>query len=147
MKRKSFGDMPCPVARSLEHVGEWWSILIMRDALGGMTRFDDFAQSLGIAPNMLSRRLTALVEAGLLEKHRYSERPVRHDYVLTQRGRDFQSVLIALFAWGSRHFPAPGMPPRLMNVETGREAEPQMIDRASGRPMSDPVFRVVRTPS
>ena len=89
MQRKSFADMTCPIARSLEHVGEWWSMLILRDAFGGMTRFDEFQQSLGIAPNMLTRRLAALVEAGLLERRRYSERPPRDEYVLTERGRDF----------------------------------------------------------
>jgi DNA-binding HxlR family transcriptional regulator len=79
MQRKSFGHMACPIARSLEHVGEWWSMLILRDALNGMTRFDEFQNSLPIAPNMLTRRLTALVEAGLLERRRYSERPPRNN--------------------------------------------------------------------
>ena len=65
MQHKSFAGMACPVARSLERVGEWWSILILRDALHGMTRFDQFQKSLGIAPNMLTRRLNALVAAGL----------------------------------------------------------------------------------
>ncbi len=72
--------MLCPIARSLERVGEWWSMLIMRDALYGMTRFDEFQTSLGIAPNMLTRRLTALVEAGLLERRLYNERPPRYEY-------------------------------------------------------------------
>src|SRR5207344_3591167 len=108
MQRKSFGRMPCPIARSLEHVGEWWSILILRDALHGLTRFDQFQKSLGIAPNMLARRLNALVEAGLLERRRYSERPPRDEYVLTDRGRDFKPVLIALVAFGKKHFAAPG---------------------------------------
>ena len=67
MRRKSFGNMQCPIARSLERVGEWWSILILRDASLGLTRFDEFQESLGIAPNMLARRLKALVEAGLLD--------------------------------------------------------------------------------
>ena len=72
MQRKSFEKMPCPIARSLERVGEWWSMLIMRDALHGMSRFDEFQNSLGIAPNMLARRLNALVEAGLLERRRWT---------------------------------------------------------------------------
>src|SRR5262245_32666310 len=103
MQRKSFGRMPCPIARSLERVGEWWSMLILRDAFHGMTRFDEFQTSLGIAPNMLTRRLNALVEAGLLERRRYSERPPRDEYVLTERGRDFRPVLITLLAWGNKH--------------------------------------------
>src|SRR3546814_2453986 len=85
MQRKSFRNMPCPIARSLERVGEWWTMLILRDALHGMTRFDEFQKSLGIAPNMLTRRLDTLVEAGLLERRLYSERPPRHEYVVTER--------------------------------------------------------------
>ena len=118
MQRKSFGQMMCPIARSLERVGEWWSILILRDALHGLTRFDQFQKSLGIAPNMLTRRLAALVEAGLLERRRYSERPPRDEYVLTDRGRDFKPVLIALVAFGKKHFAAPGraVPSRFAGV-------------------------------
>ena len=79
MQRKSFGRMACPIARSLERVGEWWSILILRDALHGLTRFDQLQKGLGIAPNMLARRLNALVEAGLLQRRRYSEHPPRDE--------------------------------------------------------------------
>src|SRR5260221_7479344 len=104
MQHKGFDKMPCPIARSLEHVGEWWSILILRDALHGLTRFDQFQRSLGIAPNILTRRLDALVEAGLLERRRYSERPPRYEYVLTARGRDFRPVVVALFARGNKNF-------------------------------------------
>src|SRR3979409_2152330 len=104
MQHKSFGNMQCPIARSLERVGEWWSILIMRDALYGLTRFDEFQKSLSIAPNILPRRIHPLVESGLLERHRYSERPPRDEYLLTARGRDFRPVIQALLAWGNRHF-------------------------------------------
>jgi Predicted transcriptional regulators len=83
MQRKSLTRDECPIARSLDRVGEWWSILIMRDALQGLRRFDEFSRSLGIAPNMLTRRLTALVEAGMLERRAYSERPPRYEYVPT----------------------------------------------------------------
>jgi DNA-binding HxlR family transcriptional regulator len=86
MQHKSFGNLQCPIARSLERVGEWWSILILRDAFQGLTRFDEFQKSLDIAPNMLTRRLKALVEAGLLERRRYSERPPRDRYP-TDRAR------------------------------------------------------------
>ena len=112
--------MPCPIARTLERVGEWWSILILRDAFAGLTRFDDFRESLGIAPNMLTRRLAALVDAGLLERRRYSERPPRDEYVLTERGRDFHPVLVELVAFGRKHFAAPGhvMPKRYAGVFT-----------------------------
>lgn len=81
MERKSFQGMSCPVALALERVGEWWSILILRDATHGMTRFDEFQKNLGISPNSLTRRLGMLVEAGLLERRRYCERPPRDEYV------------------------------------------------------------------
>ena len=124
MQRKSFADMTCPIARSLEHVGEWWSMLILRDAFGGTTRFDDFQRSLGIAPNMLARRLAALVDAGLLERRPYSERPPRDEYVLTERGRDFKPVLTALVVFGRKHFAAPGRtaPTRFAGVFTPKPA-------------------------
>ena len=134
MRHKSFDDMQCPIARSLERVGEWWSMLILRDALLGLTRFDQFQESLGIAPNMLTRRLSKLVEAGLLERRRYNDRPPRYEYVLTQAGRDFRPVLWALVAWGNRHFAPEG--PSVVNVDskTGKKADPVLVDRTSGRP-------------
>src|ERR1700739_890121 len=115
MRHKSFGAMQCPIARSLERVGEWWSILILRDALHGLSRFDEFQKSLGIAPNMLTRRLNALVLAGLLERRRYSEHPPRDEYRLTGRGRDFRLVVLALLAWGNRHFAPEGASVMLIN--------------------------------
>ena len=147
MKRKSFGDMQCPIARSLERVGEWWTILIVRDALRGLTRFDEFQKSLGIAPNMLTRRLESLVAAGLLERRRYSDHPPRDEYVLSERGRDFRSVIQAFFAWGNRHFAPEGPSLVIVNQETGELAEPMLVDRISGRPLSDPVFRTVAGPA
>jgi DNA-binding HxlR family transcriptional regulator len=133
MKRKSFGNLQCPIARSLERVGEWWSILILRDALYGLTRFDEFQKSLDIAPNILTRRLGALVEAGLLERHQYSERPPRDEYRLTERGREFEPVVMALLAWGNKHFAPEGPSVLLVDAETGIPAEPVLVDRHTGR--------------
>src|SRR5437870_7492891 len=127
MRRKSFHKMLCPIARSLERVGEWWSMLIMRDGLHGMTRFDQFQTSLGIAPNMLTRRLNALVEAGLLARRRYSERPPRDEYVLTARGRDFRPVLVSLLAWGNKHFAPEGASVVVVDTRTGAPAEPIIV--------------------
>ena len=93
----------CPIARSLLCVGDSWSVLIMRDAFMGLTRFDQFRKSLGIAPTMLTSRLAALTEEGLLEKRRYLERPPRDEYVLTPAGQDFLPVLIMLGTWGRKH--------------------------------------------
>ncbi|WP_235471377.1 winged helix-turn-helix transcriptional regulator [Herbaspirillum hiltneri] len=89
-------------------VGEWWSILILRDCLRGLTRFDQFQKNLAISPNMLTRRLQTLVDAGLLERRRYCEHPPRHEYILTERGRDFRIVIAAMYDWGSRHLPIEG---------------------------------------
>jgi DNA-binding HxlR family transcriptional regulator len=133
MRRKSFQKMPCPIARSLERVGEWWSILILRDAFHGYSRFEQFRESLGVAPNMLTRRLTALVEAGLLEKRRYSEHPPRYEYVLTQRGRDFRPVLFSLMTWGNKHFAPEGAIVQLVEAASGKPADILLIDRATGR--------------
>ena len=105
MRRKSFAEDRCPVARTLDRVGDPWSMLILRDAGFGSTRFDQFETSLGIAPNMLSRRLETLVDAGMLKRRLYSEKPERFEYVLTPRGRDFQPVLAALKSFGERHYP------------------------------------------
>jgi DNA-binding HxlR family transcriptional regulator len=147
VRRKSFGNMQCPIARSLERVGEWWSILILRDAFHGLTRFDEFQENLGIAPNMLTRRLKALVEAGLLERRRYSERPPRDEYVLTQAGRDFRPVLWALLAWGNRHFAPEGPSVVIVDSQTGAEADPVLVDRNSGRPLVAPDFRSAAGPA
>jgi DNA-binding HxlR family transcriptional regulator len=147
MQHKDFGEMQCPIARSLERVGEWWSILILRDAFQGMTRFDQFQKSLGIAPNMLTRRLNTLVDSGLLERRQYSIRPPRYEYVLTERGHDFRMVMWTLLAWGNKHFSPEGDIIRLVDAETGAPAEPLLIDKRSGRPLRPPEFRVVPGPA
>ena len=139
--------MSCPVARGLERVGEWWSILIIRDALQGLTRFDQFEQSLGIAPNMLTRRLSALVKAGLLERRRYNARPPRFEYLLTERGRDFRPVLVAMQVWGNKHFAPEGVSVQLVNAKTGAPAEPVLVDRVTGRPMADFDYRLAPGPA
>lgn len=147
MQRKSLGSMTCPIARSLERVGEWWSILIMRDALHGMTRFDEFQKSLGIAPNMLTRRLNALVEAGLLQRRRYSERPPRDEYVLTERGRDFRPVVLSLLAFGNRHFAPEGASVVLLNRKTGAAVDPILADPATGQPVDGPDYALAPGPA
>jgi DNA-binding HxlR family transcriptional regulator len=147
MQRTSFSEMPCPIARTLDRVGEWWSMLILRDALQGLTRFDQFQSSLGIAPNMLARRLTALVESGLLERRRYTERPPRDEYVLTALGRDFRPVLVALMAFGNRHFTPEGVSSELMDIETGLSADPVLIDRVSGLPLDPARFKYAAGPA
>jgi DNA-binding HxlR family transcriptional regulator len=147
MRRKSYRKMTCPIARSLERVGEWWSMLIMRDALHGMRRFDEFSTSLGIAPNMLARRLKALVGAGLLERRRYNAHPPRFEYVPTARGRDFRPVLVALVAWGNRHFAPEGASVILVNRRTGTAVDPILTDPSTGRPLDEPNYAFAAGPT
>ena len=143
MKHTNLAAMQCPIARGLDRVGEWWSILILRDAFHGLTRFDEFRRSLGIATNMLARRLQWLVEAGVLERRRYQENPPRDEYVLTDRGRDFREVLLALLAWGNRHLAPEGPSVVVVDRETGAVADLVLVDRVSGRSASHPAFHVV----
>jgi DNA-binding HxlR family transcriptional regulator len=147
MERVSFAKVGCPVARSLERVGEWWSILIMRDALNGLTRFDEFQRNLGIAPNMLTRRLKALVAAGLLERRRYCEKPVRYEYVVTKRGLDFRPVLWSLAVWGSKHYAPEGPSIVLVDRQTGKWAKPVLVDARNGKAITEGTYMLVTGPA
>lgn len=120
----------CPVARGLDVVGDAWSILVLRDAHTGLTRFDQFRKSLGIAPTILTKRLKALTDDGLLEKRLYSTRPPRQDYVLTAAGRDFLPILMLIGAWAHRHCDASLA--HYVDVETGAEIMPVAIDAVNG---------------
>lgn len=138
---QNLSEQPCLIARSLSLVGDAWSMLILRDAHAGLTRFDEFRKSLSIAPTMLTRRLAALTEDGLLEKRRYSERPPRDEYVLTAAGLDFLPVLFAIGAWGRKHRNTDGVT-RFYDAEAGTEIDPVMIDRATGAPIGTRPIRV-----
>ncbi|WP_034157523.1 winged helix-turn-helix transcriptional regulator [Sphingomonas sp. ERG5] len=142
MDTKKISDGTCPVGRGLARVGDAWSMLILRDASLGLTRFDEFQRSLGIAPNILTRRLAALVGDGLLERRRYSAHPPRDDYVLTACGRDYLPILSALGAWGARHFGEGGVT-RLVEAGSGRTIDPVVVDRATGRPLDEIDLRTV----
>jgi DNA-binding HxlR family transcriptional regulator len=147
MRHASFETMQCPIARGLERVGAWWSILILRDAFLGATRFEQFQKSLQIAPTSLTCRLNALVEAAMLERRRYSERPPREEYLLTERGRDFRPVLWALLAWGNRHFAPEGPSVVIVDKETGAIADPILVDRTTLCPMTEATFRSAPGPA
>lgn len=120
----------CPIARGVGTVGDAWSMLILRDAHVGVTRFDQFRKNLGIAPTMLTKRLAALTQAGLLEKRLYSERPPREEYVLTPAGEDFLPVLLLFGAWARRH--CGGDLARFIDETTGQEIQPVGVDAVSG---------------
>jgi DNA-binding HxlR family transcriptional regulator len=142
MDTEKFANGPCPVARALLHVGDAWSMMILRDAGYGATRFDQFRTSLGIAPNILTRRLAALTECGLLEKRRYCQHPPRDEYVMTQKGRDFLPILAAIGAWGRRYH-GEGGTSHIADQATGQAIDPVVVDRATGRPLAEIATRLV----
>ena len=136
MERKQFDKAPCSIARSLDVVGDWWTPLIVRECLYGMRRFDQMQRWLGIGRNILTRRLSALVEAGVLEKRRYQERPPRYEYHLTDMGYDAAKVLVAMMPFGEAWFFEPDRAPiRLYDRATGREVRPELVDAHTGRPI------------
>jgi DNA-binding HxlR family transcriptional regulator len=136
MQPKSPSIQECPVGRAVETVGEWWSILILRDAFQGATRFDEFSQSLGIAPNILSRRLSHLTRSGMFVRRRYHERPPRYEYVLTDKARDFFPVIATLLAWGNRHLAPKGESILLASRSDVRPLHPVVVDAADLRPIT-----------
>jgi DNA-binding HxlR family transcriptional regulator len=146
MQRTSFESLDCPIARSLECIGEWWSMLILRDAFLGATRFDEFQERLGIAPNMLARRLATLTEKGLIERRRYSDRPPRFEYLLTERGRDFFPVLASLGTWGRRHM-ARDTTVHIADRRSGALLDPVVVDRTTLAPITADSAGFVRVPA
>jgi len=129
VRRASFEEMSCSIARSLEVIGEWWTLLIVRDAFLGVTRFDEFASRLGIARNVLTSRLDTLVEAGVMERVPYEEgeRP-RYDYKLTRMGRDLYPVVVTLRQWGDRWLTGEGREPVLLeHVTCGHQVTAHLV--------------------
>jgi DNA-binding HxlR family transcriptional regulator len=127
----------CSVARTVEVVGERWTMLILREAFLGVRRFDAMRRDLGIARTILSDRLGKLVEHGILERRRYQERPERFEYRLTARGRDLYPIVVTLMRWGDEHL-APGgeAPVELVHVPCGHRTRPVLVCDACGRPIS-----------
>lgn len=142
MNSENICNEPCPIARSLTFAGDAWSLLILRDAHAGLTRFDQFRKSLGIAPTMLTRRLTTLTEEGLLEKRRYSEHPPREEYLLTEAGRDFLPVLFMIGEWG-RRYRGGGKLVRFFDAENGTEIKAVAVDEVTGAKIGTRPIRTV----
>lgn len=124
MGRADFATMHCSMARALDVVGDPWTPLVLRDLSLGLHRFDELATDLGISRNLLTTRLDHLVGAGVVERHRYQDRPPRHDYRLTPAGRELVPVLMALTAWGDRWAPPEGGPPILFEHACGQVVVP-----------------------
>lgn len=132
----------CPLARTVEFLGDAWTFLILRDAGSGMTRFDQFKKSLGIAPSILTKRLAMLTEEKLLEKRRYSEKPPRDEYVLTEAGRDYIPVLLMIGAWGRKHRGG-GRLIRFLDAENGTDIEAVAVDAGTGARLGTRPIRMV----
>jgi DNA-binding HxlR family transcriptional regulator len=134
MQRKPFNDMNCSIARALDQVGEWWSLLIIRECALGTTRFDQFQERLGIARNILANRLKRLTDVGILEKVALGENERRAGYRLTTKGEDLFPVLVALQQWGDKWATGENGPPiRLVEHRTGRLLRPVGPSSSSGR--------------
>ncbi|HEX8803589.1 MAG TPA: helix-turn-helix domain-containing protein [Acidimicrobiales bacterium] len=118
MRRTRFTDWPCSVARTVDLVGDWWTPLVLRECFYGVRRFEDFQRRLRIGRNILAERLTRLVDEGMLTRRPYQERPVRHEYVLTDKGRDFFPVMVAVMRWGDRWLADEAGPPITLHHET-----------------------------
>lgn len=114
MLGQSYNDQNCSIARTLEVVGERWTLLIIRDALLGHRRFDEFQQSLGVARNVLTDRLGRLIEGGVLVRTPYQTNPVRYDYKLTEKGHELRGVIFAMMTWGDKYVASPEGPPRVI---------------------------------
>ena len=121
MLHRTYEDQNCSIARTLELIGERWTILIVRDAFFGVRRFDDFQRSLGLSRGVLADRLNRLVEAGIFERRPYQENPERHEYRLTEKGRDLWSVTMALVKWGDRYEAENGPPRIFLHRDCGGE--------------------------
>jgi DNA-binding HxlR family transcriptional regulator len=147
MRRTSLADFHCSVARTIDIIGEWWTPLIVRDAFYGHRRFEDFQRSLGIARNVLAVRLERLVEAGIMERQRYEERPPRDEYVLTPKGRDLFPIIGAILAWGDKWTAGEAGPPLLLIHEAcGKPGSLRATCDQCGEPMSLDNIRPVPGP-
>ncbi len=132
VERKSFAEMDCSVAQCLEVVGEWWSMLILRDSFLGVTRFDDFQRRLGISRNILQQRLSRLVDSGVLVRVPYQDHPQRYDYRLTDKGRDLWPVINAMRQWGDRYAAPEGPPLRLVHKSCGATTHIDLVCASCG---------------
>ena len=136
MLNRDYEGQNCSIARALEIVGERWTLLIIRDVLLGLHRFDEFQESLGIARNVLTDRLNRLVEAGILVKVPYQERPLRHEYRLTDMGRDLWPSIVALLQFGDKHLAPPAGPPMLLlHRDCGGELDDRRFCKTCGTPV------------
>jgi DNA-binding HxlR family transcriptional regulator len=121
MLPRTYEDQNCSIARTLEVLGDRWTMLVMRDAFLRVRRFEDFQRELGIARNVLTDRLNRLVEEGILERVRYQDRPARFEYRLTEKGIDLWPVMMTMMQWGDRYYAPDGRPRVIRHRDCGGE--------------------------
>ena len=138
MRRTRFDDWPCPIARTTDLVGDWWTPLVMREAFLGARRFEEFQTALDAPRAVLSSRLRRLCDEGLLRRVEYQSRPPRYEYRLTEKGRAFWNVLAAMWRWGADWLWADsdgGSPVVLIDRDTGAVVDPIVVDEHTGAPL------------
>ena len=134
MLPRTYDDQTCSIARTLERIGDRWTMLIVRDAFLGVRRFDDFQRELGVARNVLTDRLGRLVDEGILDKRAYQERPERFEYRLTEKGIDLWPVIVALLQFGDAYYAPEGPPVVLTHKQCGGQVDAHRIcDRCGKR--------------
>jgi len=134
VRRTRFDRAPCPIARTTDLVGDWWTPIVLREAFFGCKRFEEFQERLGVSRATLTQRLARLAHEGLLERVVYQTRPTRCEYRLTEKGRAFFDVLAAMWRWGEDWlFSARGAPVALVDRETGEDVRPLVVDERTGR--------------
>jgi DNA-binding HxlR family transcriptional regulator len=145
MLARDYKGQDCSIAATLELIGERWTLLVVRDVFMGNRRFEEIQRSLGVARNVLSARLGRLIDAGLLERRRYQERPERFEYFLTEKGLDLWPVMIALIGWGDRHLAGePGPAVEIVHKECGGRVNDRRICEACGEWLQVRDARAVR---
>lgn len=148
MLRNDYEGQLCSIARSLELIGERWSLLVIREVFFGRRKFTEMQASLGVARNVLASRLERLVEAGILERRLYTERPERYEYFLTEMGLDLWPTIVSLMHWGDRHLPLPEGPPVVIvhKGECGGEIDDRRICTRCGKHLEVREAKATRGP-
>lgn len=136
MKRTGLTGAECPVARALDAIGDWWSLLIVRDAFDGLRRFGDFQKNLGIAKGMLATRLRKLVEVGVLEQVAASDGSAYQEYALTRRGQSLFPVVVSLRQWGEANLYQRGEPHSVLLDQAGQPVGQLVLPSRAGRPLT-----------
>jgi DNA-binding HxlR family transcriptional regulator len=143
VRRKPLAHLSCSIAKAMDVIGDSWTVLIVRDALLGVTRFEDFQARLGIPRATLASRLDHLVDRGLLDRVRYRERPPRYEYRLTAAGRASRPVIVTLMTWGDQWLRDDQPPTTLIDADTGETIDPVLVDARTGRPLDELATRAV----